>query len=506
MGACSFFREVPQHTDEVAQDDDAIAVRCQCNTKDLDAETWRLSFFQGELLSVDDLDKLNDEDFLGYCVVRRVKLPNEPERRIWVYEAVVRWQPLLNNYLHCCSVFTSSVAGREFRVKGGYFAQQNGLTYVCCQSALKMVLKHMKELLRQDKSYADINAALGIDHRKSGVGTYAGQSAGGVDFGRIEDLFSSLAVRLEPREYYFDPSKPHAGVTDIVYPYVESGLPALLFFKGSGAQEGHVIPVVGHTCNSDSWVPLAEKGYGIPTVPTYSTASWADHLVVHDDNYGMYMCLARDCLCRWQVPSACAPAATGMPAATLQPQAEFSPLSVVVLLPQAVNRSPLNVEMVSAVILQAAFEQCLPTGERWQRRLRDAFMGADEPPVLRTFLSSKALYVRHMETARDSVGATVGDAFIEELKKQLPDTFWISEITLRDLYSGNHRKLGEILSDAAMADVTDPNHFGASWLTLRVPGIGLVRSADKTSVSPFDVPLNGHTGLLRLLSPRPNEW
>jgi hypothetical protein len=185
---------------------------------------------------------------------------------------------------------------------------------------------------------------------------------------------------------------------------------------------------------------------------------------------------------------------------------EFRPVHAVGFLPLSVVRSPFNVELVSALMLQQAFSQFLPTSAPWQRRLWEAFTQADEPPVLRTFLSSKTVYVRHLETIQDWHRATVASDFIHEVDTHLPEHFWVTEVSLRDLYSGNRRKLGEMLSDSGIVDPSDPRQWGTSWLALRLPGIGIVRHPKEADARVFDLAMLGHTDLLRLSCPRPTEW
>jgi len=91
----------------------------------------------------------------------------------------------------------------------------------------------------------------------------------------------------------------HEQVTfeQLVYPYIESGIP--VFVSISTESSRHVVVVVGHTFDQDSWWRQAEGGYfpvlssGITWVPSYT---WVPEFIVQDDNFGPYMTIPRQLL------------------------------------------------------------------------------------------------------------------------------------------------------------------------------------------------------------------
>jgi hypothetical protein len=46
-----------------------------------------------------------------------------------------------------------------------------------------------------------------------------------------------------------------------LYGSVESGYPALVVFDAGNGNQKHVIPIIGHTFNEDTWVPRADLAY-----------------------------------------------------------------------------------------------------------------------------------------------------------------------------------------------------------------------------------------------------
>jgi hypothetical protein len=102
--------------------------------------------------------------------------------------------------------------------------------------------------------------------------------------------FSTYRLNLRPEEN-------RGRYRDFLYSFVESGYPAVLSFTTSGDEEGpipHVVPVFGHTLNSDSWFPTAFAGYvgrAVEDKPYLSTLDWVADFIVNDDNFGMYFSL-----------------------------------------------------------------------------------------------------------------------------------------------------------------------------------------------------------------------
>jgi len=60
-------------------------------------------------------------------------------------------------------------------------------------------------------------------------------------------------------------------------------------FEMSGASSArHIIPVIGHTFNEDTWVAPATRDYFDGGLSYYPSENWLSTYVVHDDNFGPY--------------------------------------------------------------------------------------------------------------------------------------------------------------------------------------------------------------------------
>ena len=54
------------------------------------------------------------------------------------------------------------------------------------------------------------------------------------------------------------------------------------------------MPVIGHTFSEDMWVPDADNYF--EKQKYYSSERWMSEFLIHDDNFGPYLCLPRNYL------------------------------------------------------------------------------------------------------------------------------------------------------------------------------------------------------------------
>lgn len=125
-------------------------------------------------------------------------------------------------------------------MEGALYAQQNDRTFVCAHVALRTVLSLI--LPQGDISYAEMNRLVGVDHIKRTVGERRGLSSND-----LETIFSAMNVKARKSA----PGMPSNDYAPDLYGYIESACPALVVFETS--QSAHVVPVLGHTFNEDTW-------------------------------------------------------------------------------------------------------------------------------------------------------------------------------------------------------------------------------------------------------------
>ncbi len=257
-----------------------------------------------ELAAADD--RREDDLFLGYAIV--VNVPVKLGVWSYVFESVVRelgiwdktghWQPLPFHYLHVKNRFPAEVGKTSYHLKGTYFRQQNSITNVCAHSCVTMMLNNAS-LPNGIVTAEDINGFLDFDHDKrkfrineNCIG-HKEDFPAGPDIPQLRTVFKNYGY--VPHLLEFDDENKQRKFRSFLYGFVESKFPALLTFgshEGSTEEVGHVVPVVGHTLNPNSWLPVT----GSYTVGNWSDKhqsplGWIDDLVIHDDNHGMQFSL-----------------------------------------------------------------------------------------------------------------------------------------------------------------------------------------------------------------------
>ncbi len=260
----------------------------------------------------------------------------------------------------------------------------------------------------------------------------------------------------------------------------------------------HVIPVLGHTLNTDLWAPEAVSAYSYN--PQQSRVEdyykpvhlWVDHFIIHDDNFGMYFCLPTGTL---KQPDS--------PLTTLQ----FRACYAIAIIPSFLTTEAWEAEAGSRVnvanILTFFKNRAVP--DEWTKRLI-ASMDAQPPrPLLvRTFLTARDEYERSLHQS-DFAGAKFSEAERLQLVQDLPNFFWLSEITLPELYTANKTKLIDFFYTCEAPKIGDNyDLFRERWIQIRLPGVLFKRAGGKTSAVPLSV--QSHYPLLRNTDEILLEW
>jgi hypothetical protein len=290
-------------------------------------------------------------------------------------------------------------------------------------------------------------------------------------------------------------SYPNLEYNEKVYKYMESGFPVLLIL--STKDELHVVTVVGHTLNTDLWKPEAEVAYKKPifsddAIIYCPAAAWVDHFIIHDDNFGMYRCLPAESLKRVTLP---------------KHDPTFRAYFAVMLIPENVTTPAYEAEYASVKvtkhILLSYKNSKAGAINKWLERI----LISDQlklVSVVRTMLVSKDHYTQNLETFDfDEKGFTDGEK--AELIKDLPELFWLSEITLPDLYTANRSKIIDFFYPSNLSPLKDVNEIFNRWLQIRFPEALLKNEGSAFSV--YDLSVLSHYPLFRLNNLyRTPEW
>jgi len=421
------------------------------------SEVTRFSFFTGSDQNAPGL-------FLGYAIF---KLDRFSDRTFGhVFEAVMSpaRSRAHNNFTHCCRTYRIRTAIGEFSVTGVLYAQQNDATFVCAHVALRSMLACL--LPEGDATYSEINRHAGVDHADPNRQVGSGK---GLRTQQIEAVLRAFG--LTPRIDVHEPGTlelpPGLEFQRLLYDFIESGRPALLGFElapdhATGERSRHAIPIFGHTFNEDLWVPEAERQYFAHDRGFFPSESWLSTYVVHDDNFGPYVCLPRYYLNRdqFRLLVGCHEAPVQLPAA----EAETLAIDIATFIAEQMPLSDV------------------PWFERFRAFARSSLL------VLRAQIVSADIYSAHLRALRDRDGFNLEPDLLAALGANFPARGWLVEVSAPELFPGTRAKFGEIIVDATVSQPT------ADLLrSIRLPGHVLYLQTGQFQVS--RTRLVGHTPL-----------
>jgi hypothetical protein len=287
----------------------------------------------------------------------------------------------------------------------------------------------------------------------------------------------------------------HAGFADNIIPaastkrldiatisaIVESGYVALLVFTTVHGTE-HVVPVFGHTRNSDEWHPQALPEYAGPTAtPFYSSSSWIDHFIIHDDNFGPYYSLS---------------------ARALEVDADVQTHWIIPICPIKLETSPTRAEAIAAFLTGRLLLYVKSSGTNMSKWL--AYMANNQwKYIFRTILIDKNDYLDHLRLVKGHDLSRITQAELTHLDGLPDEKFWMSEITLPGIYTGNRSKLGEVLIKATLPS-DDSAAAVNNLLAVRLPGRLLARD-NSGQMTDNPIALDTHVPIYRMQD-HDNQW
>ena len=476
---------------------DALCRRCD---RKINGTIFRISFFNKKLNGVSEIQEGYDPSFLGYAIIINADLPDGMSKS-YILDSVVRVPTVfdenygcppfntMNQYIHTAKYFLTSVGDKELSVFGSFYCQQNTLTAICAHATLRMVLNnHKSKSLRI--SNEKINEILGIDHKskKFGQGNYSGDEGfsgdiftKGLDQSQIEKVLKYYDLQSISQNYF---EQPNMNYSDFVYCAIESGYPAIVAFTTSSLNL-HVVPIIGHTLNTDIWNPEAESYYR-EFKEYHTSSSWVDHFIFHDDNLGMYYNLPIKALHRITIP---------------REDPRFRVYYAIGIFPKIVKTSPSIIQRYASALLYNVLDY-ETFGNKWNAELLNQVTRYKRFPVIRTLLIDRESYIEKLKIMKDSQMNQYSDNHIEYIKSRLRRKrwFWMNEISLPDLYTANKTKIGEVL---LKCDKNSDN-LEELFLLLRLPNVTLDLN---NTTTPTDI--QSHQDLFRFSRKDENknfEW
>jgi hypothetical protein len=158
-------------------------------------------------------------------------------------------EQVLNNYYHIGSEIVVVIAGRTFELNGAYFCQQNGVTGVCAQAAMRMALWNISHL-KKVYSNEELNRAARRSRKKLGFPPPDNPDpAQGFDIEDIKCVCHELGIDM----LYLDCQQhPSVSPYEFAYLLVESGISTIMAFLSENGSDGSRMVMPGVTIRNVS--------------------------------------------------------------------------------------------------------------------------------------------------------------------------------------------------------------------------------------------------------------
>ena len=509
---CSLMREADAKTAVVESidssntgiKDEYSALRTYCN-ENIKIESYRFTFVSENISSLKEITKLEDNKFLSSAVL--INFQNKDVIKSYLFKVIVTKPRICDNngikvalpsyYLHIyktfpCEINVSDNEIHRFNITGTFFCQQNSATSVCAHCSLCMVINNMDLKKNEMILPEDINKIIGIDHKNDKLKS----NKGGLSIEAVQKVLEEIGLSTIHMNFF---EHPDINYNEYIYNYIESRYPVLLIFRTINVEHvvrtinvEHVVSVLGHTLNWDMWRPEAELSYSysiqgsqVSRLNYRSTSAWVDHFIIHDDNFGMYLCLPVDALKRVTIPKY---------------DPSFRASSAVVILPPNVTTPAWKAEQASVIITKYLLQWLKNNNvglDKWSDRvLISDKVSPQRPAVVRTFLIDKKAYSKSLDQT-DFEGNKFSESDKAKLTEYLPSYFWLSEITLPDLYTANKTKIIDFFYKSDYSELLkDEEEMLERWIQIRFP-FGLMRRNEAGKLDMSKMSVKSHYPLLQ---------
>lgn len=381
-----------------------------------------LLFVRGTVKAEEDLrDAAGKDDVVGYATLRPLPLGSIVEGFI------VPKSTSDVHYITCQSDITLDLPGTgeplTLSLKGLPFMQQDGVVSRCADASLWIATALISGAHSEWKGCQIVTHDLVSEALQYSPALASRRlPSGGLGFSEM--MLTLERHGYDPIPYVFANEEDKSKSDHIIYRWVESGIPVILCLELE-KDEAHTVVVCGHTFDPDAWWPGARTDY-FPRLASedrwLSSSLWAVQYLVVDDNHGPALAMTRGSL-RNRTFAAIVPLPK---TAKVYLAAEDAETIVANLIFGA-----------RAELIQLKPEQQTP----WLAWLKSAAIMPDQRFVIRTLLARGADASQHLQKAGYSQDVA---ALAKGLS--LPDTVWLSEISLPAIY-GDKLKIGEVILD-----------------------------------------------------------
>jgi hypothetical protein len=348
--------------------------------------------------------------------------------------------------------------GKTLRVRAFPYLQQDGAIVRCAQAALASIARFYGTDLT------------GPDFTKIGAefpsGARAIPSPGLIP----QQMGMGLQqMHFEPMIYEFSSVPPQykevVHCEQIIYRYVESGIPVLIGVDAG--RQLHALVVIGHTFTPDSWLAHTRTAYYERPKTGFGayhcSTTWIERFVVQDDNLGPYMLAPSDFIQYF----ACKLVVVPLPPTVYLPAEEAEFFAAAFLSPTEQN---------VCAVLDKFLEDHAKQGKAqdddtrfWYGQFRD-HAGRQEL-VLRTSLRDSAAWKRSLQKCEAHADFK---NIVEQLP--LPERVWVIEVSWPAIFLHGRKCCGEIVLDPTAVMSRNLRALDQVWLWMHVPGIIIHRN------------------------------
>lgn len=393
--------------------------------------SFRLGLFATSIAHKSKIPNVNNQSFIGYVIVR-TDLARGKDHPHYIYESVIKKSRRINNFVRGEQEWHCSIYGKDFPVKGYLYAQQNGITTSCAQTSLRTVAAAFQN--GKDLSYRTINEQAGIDQ-------ISRKGKDGLSSEEMTNILKSLEIGCFRGDFRPESKlTPPAPFERILYSGIESGFPAIVFFK-TGKPSTHAIPIFGHTFNEDTWVPSAGRMYfGDVNADCLYSDTWLSMFIGHDDNIGSNVCIPRHYLRSIRQNSHGAASEAGAVSYIIS----TFPKSAQIYFTKA---EATALEMIHTIMRESSRQNTGPWQDPWLIRLNEAV--SNQQVVIRPLLINGTDYINHLRHVSDWHDQPVlPDGLLEMEGWVMEGLIWMVEFSLPELFSATKRKIAEVLMKA----------------------------------------------------------
>lgn len=424
--------------------------------KPFDTMCTRLSFFAAKFTKEEELQNLETNQCIGFCVLRPI-----PKQR--VAEALIK--PLKDGNMppksfNLCSISELiTIGGVDFEIEGFPFMQQDS-EYDCCATVcLWMVSKYMSSAFGTDyKSVAEIQTSIQeIPSRNRHIPTSG--------LLPIELSHSLNRMGLNPMVYEFNKNKPPSfSAQRILYNYIESKLPTIALIPTAG-HVGHALIANGHTFDPDTWWAMA-KGQYYDIAPSgyhyHSSTTWIPNFIFNDDNFGPYLNISKEYI-------------------HLVANSESS-IYLMSVLPENVfltgEESEAHVyDLLTISLIKREMEEAAKKINIWPAKLLSYLESGDI--VLRSILLRSEDFKAGLQTRFNNEDVIKAYEGVE-----LPPYVWMVEISGPEYFCHQRLRLGEILIDPT---ANPKRKMYPAFLTINLPGLFVKRNVKDEKLDRFEL-------------------